>query len=79
MIRVTVELFPKGDETQRQLLGTIEITNEGVSQLEEYGKYNVKLDKADGGFRNTKITSFRRALGWVHLLAYAMDQLRRNV
>lgn len=48
MVRVTVELIPHSDESQKRLLGIAEISNDGVLSTEtrgRYGSYDVTLSK----------------------------------
>ena len=44
MLRVTIELFPFGDESKRKTLGVIDISNNGKGTFIE-GSYNFKLTK----------------------------------
>jgi hypothetical protein len=44
MLRVTIEVVPKGDENRRRHLGTVEIANEGTGST-ELGNYAVRLAK----------------------------------
>lgn len=42
MIRVTIEMLPRGDETKKYHMGTIDIANDGTGTAER-GNYKVKL------------------------------------
>lgn len=44
MLRVTIEVIPKGDESRRRHLGTLEIANDGTGNSET-GNYAVRLAK----------------------------------
>ena len=44
MLRITVELLPNGDESQKRHLGTAEITNLGSGD-DKTGNYEVRLSK----------------------------------
>lgn len=44
MLRVTIEVVPKGDESRRRHLGTLEIANDGTGSS-ECGNYAVRLAK----------------------------------
>lgn len=64
MIRITVELIPHGDEsimTQRRVLGTLEIANDGTGTLHE-GNYNgiLHAEYTDPAGRKGKVLKFNR-------------------
>jgi hypothetical protein len=40
VLRVTVELWPHGDHTSPQIIGTLVIANDGASPTPEVGHYN---------------------------------------
>ena len=44
MLRVTIEVIPKGDESKRRHLGTVEIANDGTGNS-HIGNYAVRLAK----------------------------------
>jgi hypothetical protein len=44
MIRVTIEMLPKGDESRKRHLGTVEIANDGTGSALR-GNYKVRLSK----------------------------------
>lgn len=44
MIRVTIELVPRGDESKKTHLGTAEIVNDGTGTMET-GNYTIRLSK----------------------------------
>jgi hypothetical protein len=43
MVKVTIELCPYGSEENKEVLGTIYISNDGTGTREN-GNYNVKID-----------------------------------
>lgn len=45
MIRVTVELIPKGDESRKFHLGTAEIRNRGGGRTDPRGIYSYRFSK----------------------------------
>lgn len=62
MIRVTVELLPRGDASNPQHLGTAYITNEGTGDR-NIGDYSVKLSKwgkPDVTWKTGSLTGFPR-------------------
>lgn len=62
MIRVTIEVLPKGDENRKRHVGTIEIANDGTGDS-TIGNYIIRLAKF-GSPRQTwlhgKLTGFNR-------------------
>lgn len=44
MLRVTIELIPRGDESRKKHLGTVEISNDGTGDTRR-GNYAVRLAK----------------------------------
>lgn len=44
MIRVTIELIPRGDESKKKNLGVVEIANDGEG-TQTHGNYMVRLAK----------------------------------
>jgi hypothetical protein len=44
MLRITIEVLPRGDESKKRHLGTVEIANDGTGD-EQYGNYAVRLAK----------------------------------
>ncbi len=44
MIRVTIQMIPRGDETKARHMGTVEIANEGTGNS-EMGNYKVRCSK----------------------------------
>jgi len=44
MIRITIELLPKGDERHRRHLGSAWIVNDGTGD-DQYGNYEITLSK----------------------------------
>jgi hypothetical protein len=75
MIRVTVELLPKGDESQKRHLGTALIANDGTGSERE-GNYNVQLSKwGEPGiaWKKGRVEGFpRKGLGPWDLLGVAL-------
>lgn len=43
MLRVTIELFPFGDETKKSIIRTIDIANNGTGDS-VYGNYDARTD-----------------------------------
>lgn len=74
MIRITIELLPKGDETKKRHLGTAEIANIGGSLTS--GNYAVKLSKwgnPKSTWRSGSVEDFpRQRLGAWDLLYRAL-------
>lgn len=88
MIVIKIELWPLGDKTKAQILGEIEITNDGAG-TRDTGNYNVKLfkwnnkdrTKRGGIWRQGKVAGFpRKRLGPYDLLLRALLALvgKRN-
>lgn len=79
MIRVTIELFPHGDETRKRTLGSADIWNDGSGDIST-GNYGYRIRGKDGRvFRVGTVTGFRRlsASAW-QLLALALrDAFKR--
>ncbi len=84
MIRVTVELLPKGDPSRARLLGTATITNDCTGDAER-GNYRVELARGPecsgrpGVWRQGRVEGFPRRgrLGpWDLLLRALQDALR---
>lgn len=61
MIRVTIELVPKGDETRKRVLGTMVVCNDGTGN-ELLGNYNGTLhaEYTGSGGRPGRVMNFRR-------------------
>lgn len=59
MIRVTVELIPKGDESKARILGTMEITNDATGS-DGLGNYNGTLKAEYIDRRKGHVREFRR-------------------
>ena len=62
MIRVTIEMVPKGDESRKRHLGTAIIANDGTGARGR-GNYNVRLSRRgspDSTWKTARITGFRR-------------------
>lgn len=62
MIRITIELIPRGDVTQKQHLGTADIINDGTG-TRELGNYTVRLSKwgrPNTIWKMSRVTGFRR-------------------
>ncbi len=87
MIRVTIELWPRGDAARRKHLGTIDIANDGTGTPER-GNYKVRLagfKGAESTWRAGAVQGFpRRSRGPYDLLLRALaatvgDRARRLV
>ena len=69
MIRVTIELIPRGDESKKKNLGVVEIANDGQGTT-THGNYMVRLCKF-GRPTHTWIKgvvqnkSFKKSLKWM--------------
>jgi hypothetical protein len=62
MIRVTIQMIPRGDETKARHLGTVEIANDGTGNAQS-GNYKVRLsrmDSATNAWKTGAITGFDR-------------------
>lgn len=66
MLRVTIEVVPRGDESKRRHLGTVEIANEGTGSVES-GNYAVRLAKFG-----------RPQQSWMRGAVRGFDRLRRG-
>lgn len=86
MLKVTIELWPHGDEERKRTLGTIDIWNDATG-THEVGNYTVRLSKEldqvkkkGGAWRKGKVTGFARLkkgpydLLYLALKACGMDQ-----
>lgn len=75
MIRVTIELVPRGDESKKKHLGTAEIVNDGTGDIAT-GNYTVRLSKwgqPEQTWKRGSLTGFpRQRLGPWDLLALAL-------
>lgn len=68
MIRVTIEMLPRGDESKARHMGTIEIANEGTGTL-DLGNYKVrcsKMAKPTQTWKTGAIKGFNRKTRGVH-------------
>lgn len=76
MIRVTVQLIPKGDETRARTLGTMEIANDGTGDIET-GHYKGTLHAEYTGAtgRTGQVVDFHRQLQSVWSLIGAFLKL----
>ena len=76
MVRVTIELLPKGSELHKRHLGTMEITNDRSNGPGPVGAYDVRLSKRGRPqvlWRRGRVESFPRlALGAYDLLFRAL-------
>lgn len=68
MLRVTVELLPHGDESQRKVLDVIDIVNDGTGS-ESVGNY--RIDTVD--VKGTRLDNFARSQGYGRLVALALS------
>ena len=61
MIRVTIQLLPKGDESRARTLGTLEIANDATG-TPELGNYDGTLhaEYTGPGGRKARVEGFRR-------------------
>lgn len=66
MIRVTIEILPKGDESKKRHIGTVEIANDGTGSS-SMGNYLIRLAK----FGSAKQT-------WLHGKLKGFDRVRRG-
>lgn len=71
MIRITIELWPKGDEQRKRHLGTIDIANDGAGTATS-GNYVARLSRRGAPlstWKTTKVKGFpRKRLGAYDLL-----------
>jgi hypothetical protein len=58
MIRVTIQLIPRGDETKARHMGTVEIANDGTGD-QALGNYKVRLSRMDSPTRAWKTGAIR--------------------
>jgi hypothetical protein len=80
MIVVKVELWPKGDETQKRSLGTAFIINDGTGTL-SHGNYIVMLARmkdATVPWRIGRVMNWARAGSPWDLLSRAINAATRN-
>ena len=78
MVVVTVEIWPFGDESQKQHLGTVNISNNGTGDSRT-GNYSVVLlrptkDGVSIG-SGTTVRGHERASGWLPLVKKAFGKL----
>ena len=66
MLRVTIEVIPRGDEGRKRHIGTVEIANEGTGNA-ELGNYAVRLSKFGRPQQN-----------WMRGAVRGFDRLRRG-
>jgi hypothetical protein len=66
MIRVTIEILPKGDEARKRHIGTVEIANDGTGNS-EVGNYLIRLAKFGGP-----------AQTWLHGKLQGFDRIKRG-
>ncbi len=61
MIRVTIEMVPKGQEDKKKLVGICEIWNDGSGTL-DYGNYRYRITKEDQNVNLTigEVKQFQR-------------------
>lgn len=69
MVRVTIELVPHGDESQKRTIGLINIMNDGTSPNRAIGNYTAELmhagrfyGKRKGVFKRAKVRGFARKI-----------------
>lgn len=78
MIRVTIQLFPFGDETSAKHLGTVDIANDGTGD-QATGNYKVRLSRMDSptlAWKTGAIKGFNRKTRGPHdLLLLALMTL----
>lgn len=83
MIVVRIEIWPRGDETKKRLLGVVTIVNDGTASdgtgNSKYGNYDVRLSHA-GKFRMKKgiwkkgrVEHHLRKLSPYHLVCKALQ------
>lgn len=61
MIRVTIELFPFGEESRRQVLAEVDIANDGTGD-NHTGNYKYKVrNKGGADWKSGAVRGFRRA------------------
>lgn len=76
MIRVTVELFPNGDETRRRVLTEFDIANDGTG-TEMRGNYKVRKTPKDKWLENAVQEYPRQAYNVRWLVFYALEALKK--
>lgn len=69
MLRVTVEIVPFGDEEEKQLLGTMEIINDGSGDG-RIGNYIIRRDDAVAA-----VHDYPRKAGFWELTRQALNKL----
>lgn len=76
MVRITIELLPRGSEAHKRHLGTMEIANDRTGGSGPLGSYDVRLSKRGRPnvlWRTGKVERFPRlALGAYDLLFRAL-------
>jgi len=58
MIRVTIQMIPRGDESRARHMGTVEIANDGTGD-QAIGNYKVRLSRMDSSTRAWKTGAIR--------------------
>lgn len=78
MIRVTIQMIPRGDESRARHMGTVEIANDGTGDKQS-GNYKIRLSRMDSPTRPWKsgaIKNFNRITRGPHdLLLLALLSL----
>ena len=59
MIRITIELCPRGDTKNTKLLGTAIISNDGTG-TDQIGNYNITLNKGGKFLKKGRLEGFPR-------------------
>ena len=77
MIRITIELLPKGDESRKRHLGTMTIANDatGYSTVGNYRVWLSRRGQPDRQWKVGRVVGFpRKKLGPYDLLYWALMQ-----
>ncbi len=73
MIRVTVEIIPKGDESKKDTIGIMEISNDLSHANNEFGNYDVLIKTADYVRSDIRVENFpKKGLKFWALIAKSL-------
>jgi len=75
MLKVTIELWPFGDDTRRVVIAEAEIWNDGTG-TPELGNYKGVFHNADPKYRQLQVKDHERGLGAWTLLGKFLELMR---
>ncbi len=78
MLRVTIELVPDGNECLKKVLGVMHINNDGRSQNEHVGNYEVRSMNPDGHYGFQIVTGIYRDFNIFNFLKDFFNKLDKE-